>query len=246
MEKQGHNPAAAGTKQELYDRWVDEVCAFLEDAGPKLNRCCSAMQSRPVLDKSPEVVFLGLHPHEDFGWIPEKGADRKRFYEGNPDFYADNGQKRLTNEWKVWSKLYYAMEWANCTRPMEDGNFVFMNAVYFGTADVAALKALPGSKEVIGKCLDFTAQAIQTVFQPKLVVCFSMKEVFDPLNAKFGFERVETLNPLNGPSYVSDKVVRRGWWGDCKVIGIPHPASYGLTNDDWGAFALFIKQELNK
>lgn len=241
MEKQGHNSAAAGTKKELYDRWVDEVCAFLEDVGPKLNRCCSAMQSRPVLDKSPEVVFLGLHPHEDFGWIPEKGADRERFYTGNPSFYENDGKTRMT--WKVWSKPYNAMKWAGCTRPMEDGNFVFMNAVYFGTADVAALKALPGSKEVIARCLDFTAQAIQTVFQPKLVVCFSTNEVFDPLDARFGFEKVETLNPLNGPKHVSTKAVKRGWWGGCKVVGIPHP-SQAISNDDWGAIALFIKQEL--
>ena len=55
------------TKEErktLYDRWVDEVCAFLEEAGPRLNRCCSAMQSRPVLDKSPEVwCYSGLGIH---------------------------------------------------------------------------------------------------------------------------------------------------------------------------------------
>lgn len=239
--KQPMNSTAAETKKELYDRWVDEVCAFLEEVGPKLNRCCSAMQSRPVLDKSPEVVFLGYHPHEDFGWIPEKGADRERFYKGNPSFYADNGKERM--KWPVWAKLYGAMEWANCARPMEDGNFVFMNAVYFGTAGVAALKSMQGSKNVIDRCLDFTEQAIQTIFQSKMVVCFSTNEVFDPLHAKFKFREVETLNPLNTPKHVCTKAVKRGWWGNCKVIGIPHP-SQAISYDDFGAMALFIKQEL--
>ena len=62
--KQPMNPAAAETKEKLYDRWVNEVCDFLKEVGPKLDRCCSAMQSRPVLDKSPEVVFLGYNAHE--------------------------------------------------------------------------------------------------------------------------------------------------------------------------------------
>lgn len=240
MEKHSLNLAAAGAKKESYDHWVDEVCAFLEEMGPKLNCCCSAMQSRPELDKSPEVVFLGYNAHEESSWDPAKGADRERFYTGNPCFYENDGKKRMT--WPVWSKLYGMMKWANCTRPMEDGNFVFMNAIYFGTNSIKALKSLPEHKQAIDKCLDFTEQAIQTVFRPNLVVCFST-EVFDQLNAKFGFERVETLNPLNGEKYVSVKAVKRGWWGDSKVIGIPHP-SQAISNDELGAVALFIKQEL--
>ncbi|MDE5637779.1 MAG: hypothetical protein K2I43_07190, partial [Alistipes sp.] len=205
-------------RKALYDRWVDEVCAFLEEAGPRLNRCCNAMQSRPVLDGSPEVVFLGYNAHEDYDWIPEKGADRRRFYDGNPYFYTEGKTK-----WAVWSKLYGAMKWAECTRPMEDGRFVFMNAVYFGSASIAQLKAIPGSGEAIAACLRFTERAVTEIFRPKLVVCFSIPELFNPLAAKFGFREVETLHPLNTPKYVSRHAVRRGWWGDSKVIGLPHP-----------------------
>ncbi|MDE7451613.1 MAG: hypothetical protein K2M66_05695, partial [Alistipes sp.] len=96
----------------------------------------------------------------------------------------------------------------------------------------------------IDKCLDFTERAIQTIFQPKVVICFSIVEVFDPLNAKFKFREVETLNPLNG-QHICTKTVKCGWWGNCKVIGIPHP-SQAISYDDLGAIALFIKQELEK
>lgn len=225
-------------RKALYDRWVDEVCAFLEETGPRLNRCCSAMQSRPVLNKSPEVVFLGYNAHEDAGWIPEKGADRNRFYTGNPYFYTEGKTK-----WPVWSKLYGAMKWARCTRPMDDGNFVFMNAVYFGSAGIAQLKTIPESGGAIAECLRFTERAINEIFRPKLVVCFSIPDLFDPLAARFGFRKVETLHPVNTPNHISKKAVKRGWWGDCKIIGIPHPSG-AVSYDDLGAIALFIKQEL--
>lgn len=237
------NPTAAETKKELYDRWVKEVCAFLKEVGPKLNRCCSAMQSRPVLDKSPEVVFLGHHPHEDFGWIPEKEADRKRFDEGNPQFYADNGKERM--KWPIWAKLYDVMKFDNYTRPMEDGNFVFMNAVYFGAAKIKQLLEIPGSHEAMAQCIRFTGQAISDIFQPKVVVCLSVNHIFEKLNREFHFQNIETLQLKNG-EHVLKKVVKRGQWGNSTVIGVPNPTSWGMSWLDLGAIALFIKQELEK
>lgn len=45
-------------KQELYEKWVDKVCQFIECVGPEINCTSCAMQSKPVLDKSPQVVSL--------------------------------------------------------------------------------------------------------------------------------------------------------------------------------------------
>ena len=87
------------TRKELYDNWVDRVCRFLQETGPKLGdggRCCGTFQSAPVLDKSPDVVFLGYNPHEKYGYVP---VDKDRFYKGNPDFYASR------DKWRIWKKL---------------------------------------------------------------------------------------------------------------------------------------------
>lgn len=229
-------------KTERYDHWVGEVCLFLSEAGPKLDRCCSVMQSKPVLDKSPEVVFLGYNAHEDWGYC---GIDRQRFYDGNPDFYAGGGMLRMSSTWKVWSKLYGAMQWADCTRPMEEGNFVFMNSVYFGSTNIAQLKSIPDSTGAIDKCLRFTEQVVTHIFRPKIVICLSINDVFDPLAPTCGFREIETLHPINGTQYVSSKAVKRAWWGSCRVIGIPHP-SQAISYDDLGSIALFIKQELTR
>ena len=232
--KQPINPTAMETKKELYDRWVKEVCAFLEEVGPKLNRCCSAMQSRPVLDKSPEVVFLGYNAHEPY----EFSLDKQRFVNGNQAFYKDDEKNRLT--WKIWAKPYRAMERIAFTRPMEEGNYVFMNAVYFGSSSIKQLQMIPGSRDAIIRCMQFTEEAITKIFHPKAVVCFSIGSVFEPLARQCGFHDVERIVVHNKNG------VKRGKWGDITVIGIPHPAARGLTNDDWDAFALFIKQELEK
>lgn len=133
----------------------------------------------------------------------------------------------------------------DCTRPMKDGNFVFMNAVYFGSSDISRLKALSDGVEAIDECLRLTNQVVTQIFCPKIVICLSVNEVFDPLARKCEFREIETLHPINGTQYVSSKAVKRAWWGSCRVIGIPYP-SQAISYDDLGSIALFIKQELTR
>lgn len=226
------------TRLELYNDWVDRVCRFIEEAGPRINCVSCAMQSKPVLDREPEVVFLGYNAHEPYGYM---GPNRERFYAGNPSFYTDRDKAA----WKVWRKPYDAMKFAGYTEPMTDGNFVFMNAVFFGSENIKALQAKPGSKEVVEQCLDFTAEAIQEVFRPRCVVCFSIGDCFRPLEQRFGFTEVETVTPriINGES--ARQTVTKGMWGEIPVYGIPHPSGR-VSNDDWGGIALWLKEEMTQ
>jgi len=123
---------------ELYDVWVENVFGFLKETGPKLGnggRCCSVFQSR--IEINPKVAFIGYNAHEDYGYVE---IEKKRFYEGNTSFYADNGKERM--KWRIWSRLYGAFNFVKYTKPMEDGNFVFFNAVYFGTSNIEAMKKI--------------------------------------------------------------------------------------------------------
>jgi len=235
--------------RECYDKWVEDVCAFLEETAPQLGgkggRCCSVMQSKPVLDKQPDVVFLGYNAHEDWGFTT---VDRNRFYEGNPFFYGDNGQARFKAPWRVWYKLYDAMKWAGCTKPMNDGNFVFMNAVYFGSATIKQLESLPNSKSAIEKCLQLTQRLLLEIFRPKCIVCFSVQNCFNLIDKQFKFANVTTIRPqriVDGKQLVAKHLVKIGYWDDIKIVGIPHP-SLPISNDDWGTIALFLKNEIYK
>lgn len=233
--------AAVGARPH-YKQWVESVCDFLETTAPNLGeggRCCSVFQSKPVLNKQPDVLFLGYNAHEDYGYT---GIDRKRFWKGNPSFYEEGARYR--DPWKIWYRPYNAMKFAHYTAPMEDGNFVFMNAVYFGSSTIKQLECIPNIQLAIDKCLEFTKEVIIDIFCPKAIVCFSISDCFDRLNQKFGFDAVVSFSPshnINDKPYQCKKTIKMGLWEGIPVIGIPHPSTRDFSNDDWGVIAHFLK-----
>ena len=97
------------TKQEQYSKWVDDVVAYLKSVAPNIGeggRACSVMQSRAVLDKDIDVLFLGCNANEDWGYC---GVDRERFWTGNKYFYNSekwkNNDAMLHEPWRVWYRL---------------------------------------------------------------------------------------------------------------------------------------------
>lgn len=239
-----------------YDKWVQRVCAFLAEEGPKLNKHCASFQSKPILDKHPDVVFLGYNPHEDWEYY-EEDAQPERFYEGNPSFCDPEIRKQ--GNWKIWNRLYNAFNWAEYTKPVEDGNFVFFNAVYFGSHNIAKMKSIPEATAAIDKCLDYTGEVVQEIFKPKCVVCFSIPDCFDLLNQKFHFENVQSvrlsdnLNPNLAEFAIkkswksgvpnSNRTIKTALWSGIPVYGIPHPSGR-VSNDDWGLIALYLHNEM--
>lgn len=235
-------------KEKYYHEWVNRVTSFLEEVGPNLGnggRSCSVMQSRPVLEKDVDVVFLGCNPNEDWGYC---GVDNERFLNGNAPY-------EVIIKWKVLYKLQGAFLWLNKTidrwkeepeEPLKDGNFVFMNAYYFGTKDLAQLDSLPGIEPLKKKCLEYTEDVIKNVFKPKLIICFSIPDCFDELNKQCDFQSVQSLTPLYPypDKYTSKQTVKVGMWNDIRVIGIPHP-SQAISNDDWGCIGNFILEQMH-
>lgn len=51
-------------RKKLYDAWVDRVCDFIGETGPKLDRCASAFQSKPLLDKQADALFFGYNAQD--------------------------------------------------------------------------------------------------------------------------------------------------------------------------------------
>lgn len=224
------------TTSEKYIQWVERVVPFLEETGKALNRCCSVMQSKPVLDKQPQVLFLGYNAQEDFGF-PKEGVNKNRFYEGNSSFYKER------DKWRIWSRLYGAFKWAECLDPVTDGNFIFMNAVYFGTKNINQLKGIKQSKEAVNQCLDFTTEVIQDIFKPKSIVCFSISECFNPLKRKFHFTEEAIITPKMTNGQPAGIKIHKAYWNGIPVYGIPHPSGR-LNNDDMGAIALYFKENV--
>lgn len=93
------------------------------------------------------------------------------------------------------------------------------------------------------KCIDFTGEVIQDIFRPKCVICFSINDCFRQLEQRFNFTQVETVRPpiINGDP--AHHQVIKGLWNCTKVFGIPHPSGR-ISNDDWGAIAMYLKKEI--
>lgn len=245
-------------RQIKYDNWVQRVCAFLSEEGPKLNKHCASFQSKPILDKQPEVVFLGYNPHENWEYFKED-SQPARFYEGNPSFC--NPQERKKGNWKIWNRIYDAFNWAEYTKPVADGNFVFFNAVYFGSDNIQEMRSIHESAEAIDRCLDFTGEVIQDIFNPKCIVCFSIPDCFDLLNLKFHFADVRSIKlDENIAPHLVEFAIKKSWksgipksnrtiksalWYGIPVYGIPHPSGR-VSNDDWGLIALYLRNEMEK
>lgn len=251
------NDTGAETKQQEYDKWVSKVCSFLVEQSRKLNVTCGTFQSKPILDKHPDVVFLGYNPHETGPLLPFNKI-KERFYEGNPFFYSEE-----RNKWPIWVPIRWSFEWADYPKPLEDGNFVFFNAIYFGTTNINEFKKLQGSNEAIVNCLQFTGEVIQNIFKPKCVVCLSVPDCFDNLNRLFSFSNVKRIDTLketdanliefalhkehNGwnTKYSCKSTIKKGYWNEIPIFGIPHPSGR-VSYNDLSAIALYLRSEMQK
>ena len=242
-----------------YDDWVSRVCSFLSKVGPTLGKNgthCASFQSKPVLERQPDVVFLGYNPHEEWNYY-RVDASPVRFYEGNPSFYTKDRKK-----WKVW-RIDGLFDWAGYKKPVTDGNFVFFNSIYFGTRNITNFKRIPGSSEAIEKCLVFTEEVLQRIFKPKCIICFSVDECFSLLNNRFGFKDVISVDTARmtdqdiieyvkskksgawQETHKCNKPIMKGFWNGIPVYGIPHPSSR-ISNNDLGAAVLYLRSELQK
>lgn len=222
----------------MYEQWVDKACEFINEAGPRINCCGSgAMQSAPVLDHHPEVVFLGHDAHEPYGW--EEGKEdqiRQRFFEGNPAFYHIDDNAKSQYGWKYWTRPRDIFRKIGGNRLVEDSNFVLMNAFFFGAHQIAQLGAKM-EHEVAKRNIELTREVICDIFKPKAVVCFSVNTVFGALR---GVENKQVV--YLGTRH---KVMRGIWDNGITVFGVPH-FSARISWADMGAIVTYLNTEINK
>lgn len=204
------------TTKEKYAAWVDRVCVWMEEVGPKISteKCgsASAIQSPPAIDGHCKVLFLGHDAHEPY---PFNGSNRNRFFEGNKTF------KDAYCKWTIWKRPYNSLHRIGHTEIIEPGNFMLMNLFYFGADNVAgAVKNM--RKSVMDKCIDFTEELVRDIVKPQVIVCFSEWSVFSLLRSRLS--AVEKIQLADGV------IVSSGKWYDIPVIGMRHPSGRGVAN----------------
>lgn len=215
------------TTKEKYDNWVDRICAFIEKVGPTVNGSSSAMQSLPSLNGECKILFLGHDAHEG----KYEGVNRQRFYEGNGTF------KNAHKTWRYWARPHQSFQRIGKSDILNSENFMLMNLFYFGSDNINKSNAGMGI-EVMRKCIEYTEELVCDIVRPKIVVCFSVGSVFNPLRSRFtDTKHVELTDKIS---------IIQGLWNGIPVIGMKHPSAPNVSNHYLDTVFNYITSFTNK
>ena len=167
--------------EKRYNEWIDKACEFVEKVGPTLNIPAAAMQSNisTALGNNLNVMFLGHDAHE----VPKpdykfENSDyfKCRCKTGNVCWFERN------EKWAIWKNLRDCFVKAfGESSIMDDLNhLVFTNAIFFTGDHITEVLNQIGTS-VENRCMELTRDLIFDILQPKLLVCFSVNDVFDKL-----------------------------------------------------------------
>lgn len=195
-----------------YEAWVDKVCAWIEEVGPKVNGASSAMQSPPALSGDCKVLFLGHDAHETDNYY---GANRERFFKGNGTFEVAH------KKWRYWARPYRSFQRIGRGDILSPGNFMLMNLFYFGGSNINSANAGMG-QQVMQQCISFTEELVSDIIKPKTIVCFSVGSVFNAIRSRFtDIKRIELAERIS---------VLQGVWNGIPVVGMHHPSAPNVSN----------------
>lgn len=218
-------------KREKYANWVKRVCDFISQVGPKLNLPAGAMQSNisEAIDNDIDIMFLGHDPHE----VPKENYKfeygdyiQERFMKGNP-CWGDRNTK-----WPIWKNLRdnFINVYGESSLVDDTKHMVFTNAIFF-TGDKIKLVLDQIGTSVERKCLDFTSELIFDILHPKILVCFSVSDVFDKLMNTINGKSGKKLNVLRFKPYNIRHFCKITQYKGSIILGIPHPSgAHGITS----------------
>lgn len=211
-------------KREKYANWVKKVCDFISLIGPPLNLPVGAMQSNisEAIDNDINIMFLGHDAHE----VPKEGYKfedgdyiQKRFKQGNPCWEDRN------TKWAIWKNLrdYFISVYGESSLMDDTKHMVFTNAIFF-TGDNIKLVLDQIGTSVEWKCLDYTDELIFDILHPRILVCFSVSDVFDKLIKTINRKRGNKLTVHRFKPYNIKHICAITQCDGTVILGIPHPS----------------------
>ena len=211
-------------EREKYANWVKKVCDFISLIGPQLNLPVGAMQSNisEAIDNDINIMFIGHDPHE----VPKDKYKfeygdyiQERFMKGNP-CWGDRNTK-----WPIWKNLRdnFINVYGESSLVDDTKHMVFTNAIFF-TGDKIKLVLDQIGTSVERKCLDFTSELIFDILHPKILVCFSVSDVFDKLIKTINRKSENKLTVHRFKPYNIKHICAITQYNGTIILGIPHPS----------------------
>lgn len=211
--------------EKKYNEWIDKACEFVDKVGPLLNMPVGSMQSdiSLVLGNKINIMFLGHDAHE---------ADSTFIFE-NSNYFRDRCKtgnicwKERNDKWAIWKNLRdcFRNELGDSSLMDDMNHIVFTNAIFFtGNHITEVLDQIGTSVET--RCMELTRDLIFDILHPKLLVCFSVNDVFDKLidsiRKKEGFIEKSSVKKFK-PYHIKHTCAITQVNGTI-IQGIPHPS----------------------
>jgi len=208
-----------------YNDWIDKACEFVEKVGPTLNMPAAAMQSNisTALGNKINIMFLGHDAHEADSNFKFENSDyfRERCKTGNVCW------KERNEKWAIWKNLRdgFIKTFGESTIMDDLDHLVFTNAIFFTGNKIYEVLDQIGTN-VENSCIELTRDLILDILQPKFLVCFSVKDVFDKLvNSIRKREGLNVKMPIKKfkPYHIKHTCAITQLDGTI-ILGIPHPS----------------------
>ena len=211
---------------EKYEKWVDKACDFVDLVGPTINMPAAAMQSdiSTALGNDLNVMFLGHDAHEVPK--PDYKFDNSDYFKCRCKKGNENWKHRNEN-WPIWKNLrdYFIKVYGESIIMDDLDHLVFTNAIFFTGDHITQVLGQIGTS-VENRCMGLTRDLIFDILQPKLLVCFSVKDVFDKLigsiRNKEGFREKIIVQKFK-PYHIKHTCAITQVDGTI-ILGIPHPS----------------------
>jgi hypothetical protein len=208
------------TFEQKLKKWAEFTVNYCDKvARTKIDRSFYAFQSKPRFN--PEVLLLGLNPHENnpytsqlsnAKWGLVNGMTPEVFIQQNP-WYTGGKQAADNKDWPI-IKRYKKIISVHTDLSQQLDNMVYMNILYFNSIDFKEFKtSFPNDwKEVFDNCIQLTRLAIFDIIKPKKIVCFGKGNCFNSFTDK------TTPKITIGP-------IIKGKVNETVVYGFTHPSA---------------------
>jgi hypothetical protein len=219
LEKLSAEILTRTTFEEQLMRWAEFTVDYCDNvARTKKDRSFYAFQSEPKF--KPEVLLLGLNPHEDFSYSSQRVNHKwglkgrmtpEVFIQQNP--WYTGGRQADNKDWQI-IKSYKKIVNVHPDLYRQLDNMVYMNILYFNSKNFDEFQKsfLNDWKEVFDNCVQLSQLAIFDIIKPKKIVCFGKNTCFNSLVGKSTTK--ETIGPI-----IKAKIK------DTDVYGITHPSA---------------------
>lgn len=211
--------------EKQYNDWVDKACDFVDLVGPTINMPAAAMQSKisMALGNDIKIMFLGHDAHEADSTYIFENSNYFRYRCNNGNDCWDNRDRK----WPIWKNLRdcFINVYGNSSIMDDLNHLVFTNAIFFTGDKIKEVLDQIGTS-VENRCMELTRDLIFDILQPKLLVCFSVEDVFDKLigsvRKKEGFREKIIVQKFK-PYHIKNTCAITQVYST-RILGIPHPS----------------------